>query len=160
MQLDLAIEHWPEGEWEALTERAAGEIAPLAPELANPRLVTSILFTSDEEIHALNREWRDRDKPTNVLSFPMLERTDLVHLDPEGPPEMLGDIALAHGVCAREASEKGVSLADHAAHLLVHGLLHLAGHDHELGEEQAEAMEDLEVKVLARMGIADPYRRD
>ena len=160
MQLDVDVEHWPAGEWEALAERAAGEIAPLAPELDNPRLVTSVLFTSDEEIHALNREWRDRDKPTNVLSFPMLERTDLIHLDPDGPPEMLGDIALAHGVCAREAAEKGVSLADHAAHLLVHGLLHLAGHDHELGEEQAEAMEDLEVKVLARMGIADPYRRD
>ena len=160
MQLDIAIEHWPDGDWEALAERVAEETAHLAPELANPRLLTSILFTSDEEIHALNREWRDRDKPTNVLSFPMLERTDLVHLDPEGPPEMLGDIALAHGVCAREAAEKGVSLADHAAHLLVHGLLHLAGHDHELGEKQAEAMEDLEVKVLARMGIADPYRRD
>ena len=160
MQIDLAIEHWPAGEWEALAERTAGETAHLAPELANARLVTSVLFTSDEEIHALNREWRDRDKPTNVLSFPMLERTDLIHLDPDGPPEMLGDIALAHGVCAREAAEKGVPLADHAAHLLVHGLLHLAGHDHELGEEQAEAMEDLEVKVLARMGIADPYRRD
>ena len=160
MQLDVDVEHWPSGEWEALAERVAEQIAPLVPELANPRLVASVLFTSDKEIHALNREWRDRDKPTNVLSFPMLERLELVHLDPEGPPEMLGDIALAHGVCAREAAEKGVSLADHAAHLLVHGFLHLAGHDHELGEEQAEAMEDLEVKVLARMGIADPYRRD
>lgn len=160
MQLDVDVEHWPSGEWEGLAERVAEEIAPLVPELANPRLVASVLFTSDEEIHALNREWRDRDKPTNVLSFPMLARLDLVHLDPEGPPEMVGDIALAHGVCAREAAEKGVSLTDHAAHLLVHGFLHLAGHDHELGEEQAEAMEDLEVKVLARMGIADPYRRD
>ena len=160
MQLDVDVKHWPAGEWDALAERVAGEIAPLAPELANPRLVTSVLFTSDEEIQALNLEWRDRDKPTNVLSFPMLERLDLIHLDSDGPPEMLGDIALAHGVCAREAAEKGVSLADHAAHLLVHGLLHLAGHDHELGEEQAEAMENLEVKVLARMGIADPYGRD
>ena len=75
----------------------------------------------------------------------------------EGGPEMLGDIALAFETCTREAAEKGVGLKDHAAHLIVHGLLHLAGHDHVEGEEQAEAMEALEIKALAQMGIADPY---
>ena len=70
---------------------------------------------------------------------------------------MLGDIALAHETCAREAAEKGVALVDHAAHLIVHGLLHLAGHDHELGAAEAEAMEALEIKALAMLGIADPY---
>ncbi|MCB2065099.1 MAG: rRNA maturation RNase YbeY [Erythrobacter sp.] len=159
MQFDVDIEEpWPAGDWAALAERAAAALAQVAPELANPRLVASVLFTSDAEVHALNREWRQRDKPTNVLSFPMLEREDLVHLDPDEPfPEMLGDIALAHETCAREAADKQVPLEHHAAHLLVHGLLHLAGHDHEISDEQAEEMEALEVKALALMGIDDPY---
>ena len=117
-----------------------------------------MLFTSDARIHELNRDWRERDKPTNVLSFPMLEREDLVHLDPDGPPEMLGDIALAHETCAREAANKGIVIADHAAHLIVHALLHLAGHDHEISDDHADIMEALETKALALMGIADPYR--
>lgn len=70
---------------------------------------------------------------------------------------MLGDIIVAHGVCSREASDKGVTLADHVAHLIIHGLLHLAGLDHEQGSEEAEAMEALETKALAIMGVADPY---
>ena len=158
MELDIAIEEpWPAGAWEGLAERAAGAAATVAPELANPRLATSILFTSDAEVHGLNREWRQRDKPTNVLSFPMLERPALLALGPVGPPEMLGDVALAHETCAREASDKNVALTDHAAHLIVHGLLHLAGHDHETSAEDAEAMEALETKALAMIGIADPY---
>ncbi len=157
MNLEVDIEEWPAGQWEALAERACAATQAVEPALANPRLVVSLLFTSDEEVHALNREWRERDKPTNVLSFPMLARADLVHLDPEGPPEMLGDIALAHGTCAREAAEKGVSLEDHATHLIIHGLLHLAGHDHVESDAEAEAMEKLEIAALAKLGIADPY---
>ncbi|NNF94946.1 MAG: rRNA maturation RNase YbeY, partial [Altererythrobacter sp.] len=95
MELNIDIEGWPPGDWEALAARAADACAELAPELANPRLSTSLLFTTDEEVHALNREWRDRDKPTNVLSFPMLSREELLDLAPEGPPVMLGDLALA-----------------------------------------------------------------
>ena len=129
----------------------------MEPAIGNPRLSTSLLFTSDEEVHALNKEWRGKDKPTNVLSFPMLERGELLDLAAEGPPEMLGDLALAHGTCAREASEKGISLEDHATHLLIHGLLHLAGHDHVDSDAQAEAMEALEIAALAKLGIADPY---
>jgi probable rRNA maturation factor len=75
----------------------------------------------------------------------------------EGPPVMLGDIALAYETCAREAAEKGVTLEAHATHLIVHGLLHLAGHDHVDSDEQAEAMEALETRILAKLGIADPY---
>ncbi len=158
MELEIDIEEpWPAGQWEELAERAADALAQVAPELGNPRLCVSLIFTSDEEIHTLNREWRQRDKPTNVLSFPMLERADLLALTPEGPPELLGDIALAHETCAREAAEKGVPLEHHAAHLIVHGLLHLAGHDHEISPEDADAMEALETKALALMGIADPY---
>mgnify|MGYP006199701867 CR=1 FL=1 len=156
MQLDIDIEDWPAGDWEALVVRAAQAAGEGEPLLANPRLVASVLFTSDAEVHTLNREWRERDKPTNVLSFPMLEREELEGLAPEGPPEMLGDIALAYETCAREAEEKGVSLADHATHLIVHGALHLVGYDH-MDDVAAAAMETLEVKALASLGIANPY---
>jgi probable rRNA maturation factor len=158
MELDISIEDpWPEAEWEALAERAAKAASRVAPELANERLTASLLFTSDAEVHALNRDWRQRDRPTNVLSFPMLGREEVLGLAEDGPPVLLGDVALAYGVCQREAAEKGVSLADHAAHLLVHGLLHLAGHDHELSDSAAETMEAIETKALAIMAVADPY---
>ena len=159
MNLETDIEApWPAGtDWVDLAERALEALQKVAPELANPRLIASLLFTSDEEVHALNREWRGKDKPTNVLSFPMLERADLLGLTAEGPPEMLGDIALAHETCAREAAGKGVPIEHHASHLIVHGLLHLAGHDHEISPEDADAMEALETKTLALLGIADPY---
>lgn len=158
MELDIDIEEpWPAAEWENLAASAAEATARVAPELGNPRLSASLLFTSDEAIHELNREWRERDKPTNVLSFPMLEREDLLELSQDGPPELLGDIALAHETCAREAADKGIALSSHAAHLIVHGLLHLAGHDHEISPADADAMEALEIKALALMGLADPY---
>lgn len=157
MELDIDIEDWPAGEWEALAKRAAAAAGEGEPLLANPRLTASLLFTSDAEVHSLNREWRQRDKPTNVLSFPMLEREELEALAEDGPPELLGDIALAYETCAREAAEKGITLEAHAAHLIVHGLLHLAGHDHVDSDEQAEAMEQLETRILAKLGIADPY---
>jgi probable rRNA maturation factor len=164
MQLDIDIEDWPAAspdwaDWEALVIRAAEAAGEGEPALANPRLVVSILFTSDEEVHTLNREWRGRDKPTNVLSFPMLERDELAALGAEGAPVMLGDIALGFETCAREATEKGVPLEHHAAHLIVHGLLHLAGHDHVDSEEQADAMEALEIAILAKLAIPDPYER-
>ena len=159
MDLEIDIEApWPPAfDWADLAERAAEATSAVAPELANPRLIASLLFTSDAEVHTLNREWRAKDKPTNVLSFPMLEREDLLDLAADGPPEMLGDIGLACETCKREAEEKGVSLEDHAAHLIVHGLLHLAGLDHEISPADATAMEALEIKALALMGIADPY---
>ena len=158
MELDIAIEApWPAGEWEELAEQAAAAAAQVAPELVPMRLCASLLFTSDEQLRSLNAQWRERDKPTNVLSFPMLEREQLLSLDAEGPPEMLGDIAIAHETCAGEAAEKGISLQDHTAHLIVHGLLHLAGYDHEISAAYAEAMEALEIKALAILEIADPY---
>ncbi len=160
MQLDIDPEDWPPGNWEPLALRAASVAAEVAPELANERLSASLLFTSDAEIHALNREWRARDKPTNVLSFPMLTRAELLDLPPEGPPELLGDIALAYETCAREAEEKRIPLEHHTAHLIIHGLLHLAGHDHEISPADAAAMEALEIKALAIMGIANPYGDD
>lgn len=159
LSLDIDIESpWPaETDWADLAAAAAEAVCEVAPELANPRLTASVLFTSDAEVHVLNREWRAKDKPTNVLSFPMIARADLLALPHDGAPEMLGDLALASETCAREATDKGVALADHAAHLVIHGLLHLAGHDHEIAPAEAAAMEALEIKALAKMGIADPY---
>ena len=149
---------WPAApDWHELATRAAEALAPFAPGLTSPRISVSLLFTSDAEVRALNREWRGKDKPTNVLSFPMLSRAELTSLSLDGPPVLLGDIALAYETCAREASEKGILLDHHAAHLVIHGLLHLAGHDHEASADEATAMESLETKALALLGIADPY---
>jgi probable rRNA maturation factor len=117
----------------------------------------SARFTSDEEVKALNAAWRGKDKPTNVLSFPMIGADEIAGLAGREGEVLLGDIVLAHGVCAREAEEKGVSVQAHAAHLVVHGMLHLLGYDHEEGEGEAEAMEETERRALAAMGVADPY---
>jgi len=157
LDLEIDIEDWPDGDWEGLAGRAAGALGDVEPLLTNERLSVSVLFTSDAEIHTLNREWRNRDKPTNVLSFPMMESDELEELGEGGPPAMLGDIALAYETCAREATDKGIALEDHATHLIVHGLLHLAGHDHVHSDEEAEAMEKLEIAALAKLGISDPY---
>lgn len=149
---------WPAlQDWESLAARAAAALAQIAPEIANPRLSASLLFTSDAEVQALNCEWRGKDKPTNVLSFPMLTRAELLALAPHGPPVLLGDIALAFQTCACEAADKAIPLEAHAAHLVIHGMLHLAGHDHELSPEAAAEMEALEIKALALLGLVDPY---
>lgn len=158
MDLDIDLDGWPaDTDWTTLADRALEAAQAVEPLLANARLSASLLFTTDEEVHALNRQWRGKDRPTNVLSFPMLERDELAALAADGPPEMLGDLALAYGTCAREAADKGISLEHHAAHLIVHGLLHLAGHDHVDSDAQAEEMEALEIAALAKLGIADPY---
>lgn len=118
----------------------------------------SVRFTSDEEVQGLNSSWRGKDKPTNVLSFPMVEPEQLDPLARSGEGEvLLGDIVLAHGVCAAEAAEKSLATCTHAAHLVVHGTLHLLGYDHERGDEDAETMEAAERRSLAALGIADPY---
>jgi probable rRNA maturation factor len=116
----------------------------------------SVRFTGDDEVKGLNAAWRGKDKATNVLSFPMIEAQAFESLPDEGEL-LLGDIVLAHGVCAAEAEAKGIGECTHAAHLVVHGMLHLLGCDHERGEGEAEAMEEAERRALARLGIADPY---
>ena len=106
-----------------------------------------VLLTDDAAVHDLNLRFRDRDRPTNVLSFPAAE---------SAAPH-LGDLVLAHGVCAAEAAAQGKSLADHVTHLTVHGVLHLLGRDH-VDAVEAEAMEAEERTLLASLGVADPYR--
>ena len=164
MTLDIAIDadaEWDSSsDWASIARSAAtAAIAESAfPQLGlGERAVElSIRLTSDEEVHALNSEWRGKDKPTNVLSFPMAEDDELVTAAGPGPELMLGDIILARGVCETEAADKGVPLDQHAAHLLVHGTLHLLGYDH-MDDDSAADMEAREVRALARMGIGDPY---
>lgn len=151
-----------ETDWEALADRAVRAALALSAFAAladDARAIeVSVTLSSDEEVHALNRQWRDKDKPTNVLSFPMTAPDEVATL-PLGMEAMLGDIILAQGVCAREAAEKRIPFSDHATHLVVHGTLHLLGYDH-MDEQDAEEMEALERRVLANLGISDPYIGD
>lgn len=135
---------------------AALEGAPVGP-----LVEVSVVLTDDAAQRALNRDWRGKDAPTNVLSFPALARAELAAgaaADP-GRPILLGDVVLALETTRREAEAAGKPLADHAAHLLVHGVLHLLGYDHET-EADAASMEPLETAILARLGVADPYREE
>ncbi|UXN61391.1 rRNA maturation RNase YbeY [Phyllobacterium zundukense] len=116
-----------------------------------PASELSLVFTDDATIKELNNDWRDKDKPTNVLSFPAFG------LKPgHKPGPMLGDIVIARETVAREALDEGKPFDHHLSHLIVHGFLHLLGYDH-LNETQAEEMEGLERKVLERLAIPDPY---
>ena len=158
MELDVDPVWGQDTDWEALAARAASAAAQVAPELAHDNLLVSLVLGDDGEVQTLNKQWRAKNQPTNVLSFPMLSREEVLHAARDEASEgMLGDLILAHGVCTREAAGKGIAVADHAAHLIIHGLLHLAGHDHETGKAEAQAMEALETKALALMGIGDPY---
>ncbi|WP_340316917.1 rRNA maturation RNase YbeY [Rhizorhabdus argentea] len=153
---------WDDGtDWEALATEAVIAALGTTP---NAEILTasytaevSIRLTDDDEVQALNRQYRSKDKPTNVLSFPMVQDDLLESLANGDDGEvLLGDIILARGVCEREAAEKGVATAEHATHLIVHGTLHLLGYDH-IADDEAEAMEDLERAALASLGIDDPY---
>ena len=148
--------------WAALARQAAeAAIAESAfPQLTrSPRPVElSVRLAGDEEVRSLNAEWRGSDKPTNVLSFPMTEAAAFADGGADDPELMLGDIVLAHGVCQAEAAAKAIPLERHAAHLMVHGTLHLLGYDHH-DDAAAADMESRETRALARLGIADPYGR-
>lgn len=140
-------------DWAAVADRAVRAAVSHSdmPGLATGHGEISLKFTSDEEVQALNRTWRGKDKATNVLSFPMAEGPDLADA------HLLGDVVLAWGVCAGEAAARQLDVEAHAAHLIVHGTLHLLGYDHETDEAGAEDMEATERRALAAIGIADPY---
>ena len=110
----------------------------------------TFVFTDDAEIQVLNHDWRGKDNPTNVLSFPDGDEDDTGHVH-------LGDVILAHQTLTREAKELDISFKDHLSHLMLHGCLHLLGYDH-ITHREAKEMEGLETKLLARMGINNPYK--
>jgi probable rRNA maturation factor len=147
----------------ALAERAA-RAALAGAALPEKGFAISLLGCDDARIAALNADFRGKPQPTNVLSWPSEERgADYAGDRPEPPlpgpvddPETLGDIALAWETCSREAEAQGKPFADHVTHLTVHGVLHLLGYDH-VEPEDAALMEELEVRILASLGVSDPY---
>ena len=154
---DIAVDILVEGgEWPAkprlrtLARRAIDTAVARAHLPLAADAEVSLLFTDDGRMRGLNHQYRGKDSPTNVLSLPAAP-VIAGHL---GPP--LGDIVFAAETIRREADEQGIAFDDHLAHLVVHGLLHLAGHDHEIDSE-ALVMEGLETAILADLGIADPY---
>lgn len=156
---------WPDADWDTLAARAVeaavGRSAQLGY-LASPTCFeVSVRLTSDDEVQALNRQYRQKDRPTNVLSFPMVQPDllDTIGRNSDDGEVLLGDIILAHGICATEAAARGVPVAAHAQHLIIHGMLHLLGHDH-MNDAEAEAMEAIETDALAALGLHDPYRID
>lgn len=154
VEIDLAIEagEWPEeGVLAALVERAIAAVFAEIGGARSGRSEVGVIFTDDARIRVLNAEWRGKDKPTNVLSFPAFPETRTGQL-----PPLLGDIVLAVETVSGEAALEGKPLDNHISHLVVHGLLHLLGYDHE-SEAEAEEMEALERAALARLAIPDPY---
>jgi probable rRNA maturation factor len=153
--IDILVEagDWPdEPELERIARRALDGV--LAEIGADSRVASelSVVFTDDAHIRALNAGWRSKDKPTNVLSFPAFAADGGKVL-----PPMLGDVVLAAETVAAEARNEDKPLADHMTHLIVHGILHLIGYDHEIDAE-AEMMEQAERRILASLAIPDPYK--
>lgn len=152
VDIDIFIEagDWPaEAGLARLVDRAVA--AAFAEAGVSGASELSVVFTDDAHIQALNAQWRGKDKPTNVLSFPAFS---VLKGDPL--PPMLGDIVLASETVAREAALEDKPLENHITHLVIHGLLHLLGHDHETDAE-ADEMEAIERAALARLAIPDPY---
>ena len=153
MVVDILVEagDWPQSsELQALVEGAIGAAPDFVANGPSPPAELSVVFTDDAHIRILNRRYRGHDAPTNVLSFPAARQRS----GKRGP--LIGDIVIAHQTVAREAAAEHLPIADHLAHLIVHGLLHLLGHDHE-NDARAAVMERRETAILGRLGIADPY---
>lgn len=151
--VDVVIEdaRWEALGLEALAERAARAALAAAGEDPDAGEI-SLLAADDARVAELNAAFRGKSAPTNVLSWP----AEAAPAAP-GEPRFWGDLALAYDTCLREAAAAGLEPADHVAHLVVHGALHLLGHDHE-DDAEAEAMEALETKILASLGVANPYK--
>jgi probable rRNA maturation factor len=166
--LDISIS-LEAGDWEVVVAdveqrietaaRAAFDAAERPSVLDGAPAEMSLVLADDALVRTLNRDYRDKDKPTNVLSFALLDDlddTDDVLAREEGMPILIGDVILAFETVQREAREQGKTVRDHLTHLVIHGVLHLLGYDHQ-SDPDADRMERLETSILARMGIADPY---
>ncbi|QTD56570.1 rRNA maturation RNase YbeY [Parasphingorhabdus cellanae] len=148
-------------DWQERSEKASTAALSVSSygQLAqqNFALEISVKLSDNDEVQQLNAAYRGKDKPTNVLSFPLVPHDLLQSLSNSDDGEvLLGDIIMAHDVCAQEADEKSITMADYMSHLLVHGVLHLLGYDHET-EADALIMEALEVRALQNLSIANPY---
>ncbi len=150
MKLDISID---DKDWKSVADLRKLCRRAISEALPDKDIQLSVLFTGDAEISQLNGQWRGKPQPTNVLSFPVNPNLPR----PEGEPRPLGDLALAYGVIAKEAAEQDKPIANHISHLIVHGVLHLLGYDHG-NDREAESMEGLEVKILNRLGIDNPYQ--
>jgi len=152
--LTVLADGWTEAlpDWENICRRAAQ--AALSAFDTKPDTELSIVLADDGRVRELNRDYRNRDQPTNVLSFPA-DDENATHIP--GRPRMLGDVIVALETTEREARDSGKPLADHLAHLVVHGVLHLLGLNHRT-EAEAETMEDKEREILSSLGVKDPYR--
>lgn len=149
MNLEISID---DRDWRVVPSLRKLSRKAVAAALPDHNVSLSLRFTSDAEILKLNRQWRGKAAPTNVLSFPVAAGTPV----PPGEPRPLGDIVLAYGVVSREAAEQNKPIAHHVMHLIVHGALHLLGYDHE-ENDAAEAMEAREIAILAGLGMGNPY---
>lgn len=161
IELTTCPEWQQKTDWQKLCEDAAQAAITFSPHgqiISQDYVVEiSVKLTNNDEVQQLNKDYRNKDKPTNVLSFPLVPKDMLVSLANTDDGEiLLGDIIMAHDVCAKEASDKDISMIDHAAHLMVHGTLHLLGYDH-INDNDAEIMEDMETKALHSLHIANPY---
>ncbi len=164
MEIDILVEDasWDDVDLEAVAQKA-GTATLNALGLMPEAFAVSILACDDDRIAALNADFRDKPTPTNVLSWPSEDRYVAIGQMPllpdsaaSGPPSELGDIAIAHGVCTREAADMDRPFEHHVTHLLVHGMLHLLGFDH-IVDADASLMEGIETRVLATLGVPDPY---
>lgn len=161
IELTAASEWENERDWTDLAERAAHAAISASSHAdllsRNFALEVSVKLSDDSEVHSLNKAYRGKDKPTNVLSFPQVQPDLLETLaNTDDGEALLGDIILAYETCRAEASAKNVDFSDHITHLIVHGSLHLLGYDHE-NEIDAGLMENCEINALATLGIANPY---
>ena len=159
LDIQISVEEgdWPsEAQLQPLAESVLGKAAAYLKKHEKqpfPKMATelSLVFTDDASMREINAEWRSQDKATNVLSFPAFP------LEPGGKPgPMLGDIIIARETVEREAVDLEKSFDDHLTHLMVHGFLHLFGYDH-MNNSEAERMEGLETRILAELGLSDPY---
>jgi probable rRNA maturation factor len=160
LEIDVTI---AEPEWnasfldvEAIAKRAMTitlQLVELPHIIEDRELEVSVVLANDDLLHVLNREYRDMDKPTNVLSFATIDSDDPV---PDEGPYPLGDIILSYQTIDREANEQGKFFKDHFTHMIVHGTLHLVGYDHQT-EDEATHMETLEIRILEKMNIQNPY---
>jgi probable rRNA maturation factor len=158
LHTDISVSHagWATalGDVEGVCHRAALAAFGACAEPELKQAEVSILLSDDEKLQALNKQYRGIDKPTNVLSFASLGENETTPFD--AMPQLLGDIVIAYETTLGEAEQENKKLANHLSHLVIHGILHLLGHDHET-HAQAELMEALETSALGGLGIPDPY---